>query len=46
MLGDGEDARALLRRAHQALWEAKQTGGGGGWAVSRPPRGCCRTFAQ
>ena len=38
MLGDGEDARALLRRAHKALWEAKQTGGGG-WAVSRPPRG-------
>ena len=37
-LGDGEDARALLRRAHKALWEAKQTGGGG-WAVSRIPRG-------
>ena len=38
MLGDGEDARSLLRRAHKALWEAKQ-GGGGGWAVSRSPRG-------
>ena len=38
MLGDGEDARALLRRAHKALWDAKQTGGGG-WAVSRAPRG-------
>ena len=37
MLGDGEDARALLRRAHKALWEAKQTGGGG-WAVSRNVR--------
>jgi diguanylate cyclase (GGDEF)-like protein len=37
-LGDGEDARALLRRAHKALWDAKQTGGGG-WAVSRTPRG-------
>jgi PleD family two-component response regulator len=36
-LGDGEDARALLRRAHKALWEAKQNGGGG-WAVSRIPR--------
>jgi diguanylate cyclase (GGDEF)-like protein len=36
-LGDGEDGRALLRRAHKALWEAKQTGGGG-WAVSRSPR--------
>jgi diguanylate cyclase (GGDEF)-like protein len=38
MLGDGEDARALLRRAHKALWDAKQSGGGG-WAVSRTPRG-------
>lgn len=38
MLGDGEDARALLRRAHKALWDAKQTGGGG-WAVSRSSRG-------
>jgi diguanylate cyclase (GGDEF)-like protein len=38
LLGDGEDARALLRRAHKALWEAKQSGGGG-WAVSRVPRG-------
>jgi len=38
MLGDGEDARSLLRRAHKALWEAKQSGGGG-WAVSRAPRG-------
>jgi diguanylate cyclase (GGDEF)-like protein len=37
LVGDGEDARALLRRAHKALWEAKQTGGGG-WAVSRIPR--------
>jgi diguanylate cyclase (GGDEF)-like protein len=37
MLGDGEDARSLLRRAHKALWEAKQSGGGG-WAVSRAPR--------
>ena len=37
-VGDGEDARALLRRAHKALWDAKQTGGGG-WAVSRAPRG-------
>jgi GGDEF domain-containing protein len=37
-LGDGEDARALLRRAHKALWDAKQSGGGG-WAVSRSPRG-------
>jgi diguanylate cyclase (GGDEF)-like protein len=37
-LGDGEDARALLRRAHKALWDAKQSGGGG-WAVSRAPRG-------
>jgi len=36
-LGDGEDARALLRRAHKALWDAKQSGGGG-WAVSRAPR--------
>lgn len=32
--GDGEDARNLLRRAHAALWEAKQTSGGA-WAVSR-----------
>ena len=32
--GDGEDARTLLRRAHSALWEAKQTTGGA-WAVSR-----------
>ncbi len=38
LLGDGEDARALLRRAHKALWEAKQSGGGG-WAVSRPSKG-------
>ncbi len=38
MLGDGEDARALLRRAHKALWEAKLAGGGG-WAVSRAPKG-------
>jgi diguanylate cyclase (GGDEF)-like protein len=38
LLGDGEDARALLRRAHKALWDAKQSGGGG-WAVSRAPRG-------
>jgi diguanylate cyclase (GGDEF)-like protein len=37
-VGDGEDARALLRRAHKALWDAKQNGGGG-WAVSRAPRG-------
>jgi PleD family two-component response regulator len=37
LLCDGEDARALLRRAHKALWDAKQTGGGG-WAVSRMPR--------
>jgi diguanylate cyclase (GGDEF)-like protein len=37
-LGDGEDARALLRRAHKALWDAKQSGGAG-WAVSRGPRG-------
>ena len=37
-LGDGEDARALLRRAHKALWDAKQSGGGG-WAVSRSFRG-------
>ncbi|MSP03345.1 MAG: GGDEF domain-containing protein [Acetobacteraceae bacterium] len=37
-LGDGEDARALLRRAHKALWDAKQAGGGG-WAVSRVLRG-------
>ncbi len=37
-VGDGEDARALLRRAHKALWDAKQTGGGG-WAVSRVARG-------
>jgi diguanylate cyclase (GGDEF)-like protein len=36
-LGDAEDARALLRRAHKALWEAKQTGGGG-WAVSHVSR--------
>ncbi len=36
-VGDGEDARALLRRAHKALWDAKQSGGGG-WAVSRGPR--------
>jgi diguanylate cyclase (GGDEF)-like protein len=36
-MGDGEDARALLRRAHKALWEAKQTGGGG-WAVSHASR--------
>ena len=36
-LGEGEDARALLRRAHKALWEAKQAGGGG-WAVSRARR--------
>jgi diguanylate cyclase (GGDEF)-like protein len=32
--GDGEDARTLLRRAHTALWQAKQTAGGA-WAVSR-----------
>jgi diguanylate cyclase (GGDEF)-like protein len=38
LLGDGEDARALLRRAHKALWDAKQSGGGG-WAVSRSSRG-------
>jgi diguanylate cyclase (GGDEF)-like protein len=38
LLGDGEDARALLRRAHKALWDAKQSGGGG-WSVSRAPRG-------
>jgi diguanylate cyclase (GGDEF)-like protein len=38
LLGDGEDARALLRRAHKALWDAKQSGGGG-WSVSRSPRG-------
>jgi diguanylate cyclase (GGDEF)-like protein len=38
MLGDGEDARSLLRRSHKALWDAKQSGGGG-WAVSRSPRG-------
>lgn len=37
-LGDGEDARALLRRAHKALWDAKQSGGGA-WAVSRGARG-------
>ena len=37
LLGDGEDARALLRRAHKALWEAKQCGGGG-WSVSRAVR--------
>lgn len=37
MMGEGEDARALLRRAHKALWEAKQAGGGG-WAVSRALR--------
>ncbi len=37
LVGDGEDARALLRRAHKALWDAKQVGGGG-WAVSRAPR--------
>jgi diguanylate cyclase (GGDEF)-like protein len=37
LLGDGEDARVLLRRAHKALWEAKQTGGGG-WAVSHASR--------
>ena len=36
-LGDGEDARALLRRAHKALWDAKQSGGGA-WAVSRAAR--------
>lgn len=35
--GDGEDARGLLRRAHKALWEAKQAGGGG-WSVSRDLR--------
>ncbi len=33
-VGDGEDARALLRRAHKAMWDAKAAGGGG-WAVSR-----------
>jgi len=38
LLGDGEDARALLRRAHKALWDAKQSGGGG-WSVSRSPKG-------
>ena len=37
-LGDGEDARALLRRAHKALWAAKQSGGGT-WSVSRPSSG-------
>ena len=37
LMGEGEDARALLRRAHKALWEAKQAGGGG-WAVSRALR--------
>jgi len=36
-LGDGEDARALLRRSHKALWDAKQTGGGS-WSVSRGRR--------
>jgi diguanylate cyclase (GGDEF)-like protein len=36
-VGDGEDARALLRRAHKALWDAKQSGGGS-WAVSRTLR--------
>jgi diguanylate cyclase (GGDEF)-like protein len=34
--GNGEDARALLRRAHKALWEAKQSGGGA-WSVSHIP---------
>ena len=34
LMGEGEDARALLRRSHKALWEAKQSGGGG-WSVSR-----------
>jgi diguanylate cyclase (GGDEF)-like protein len=38
LLGDGEDARALLRRSHKALWDAKQSGGGG-WSVSRSSRG-------
>ena len=37
LMGEGEDARALLRRAHKALWEAKQVGGGG-WSVSRSVR--------
>jgi diguanylate cyclase (GGDEF)-like protein len=37
MAGDGEDARALLRRAHKALRDAKLAGGGG-WAVSRVAR--------
>jgi diguanylate cyclase (GGDEF)-like protein len=37
IIGDGDDGRGLLRRAHKALWEAKQNGGGG-WAVSRHPR--------
>ena len=32
--GDGEDARALLRRAHMAAYDAKQAGGDG-WRVSR-----------
>ena len=31
--GDGEDARALLRRAHNALWKVKQSGGDA-WSVS------------
>jgi diguanylate cyclase (GGDEF)-like protein len=35
--GDREDARALLHRARQALWNA-QRAGGGGWAVSHVPR--------
>ena len=38
LLGDGEDARTLLRRAHKALWDAKQSGGGS-WSVSRSLRG-------
>jgi PleD family two-component response regulator len=45
MLGDGEDARSLLRRTHKALWEAKQSGGGG-WAVSRVPKGSTQGSAR
>jgi diguanylate cyclase (GGDEF)-like protein len=35
--GGGEDARALLHRARQALWKARQSGRGG-WAVSHVAR--------
>jgi diguanylate cyclase (GGDEF)-like protein len=45
MLGDGEDARSMLRRAHKALLEAKQLGGGG-WAVSRAASGSAQGPAR